>query len=188
MAEPSPQLNVVVLENRQMIATILSELLTGAGYNAQIVAQLAEVAELLPECQPGMLLVDLGMIRPDMRSQWQQLQEQVVALGLPILTFSCSPAADLTEEVLVLRSPGDFAMVVEWIEAEWRKKQPYLGARLIERGLVGGTDVEAVLRVQRELARIGRSYPLGELLVRLGFLTAQDLAQALESANDPDAA
>jgi len=179
MDEQRAQLTIVILENRQMIATILSELLTAAGYTTRLISQIAEAAQALPECQPGMLLTDLGMVRPDMQARWQQLQKQADGLGMPFLTFSCSPLPEPADDILILRSPGDFAMVVQWIEAEWHKKQPYLGTVLVERGLVGGEEVEAMLRVQRELARIGRNYPLGELLVRLGFVSASDLEQAL---------
>jgi hypothetical protein len=124
------------------------------------------------------------MIRPEMQSQWQQLQDQTAALSMPLLPFSCSPLPELAEDVLILRSPGDFASVVQWIEAEWRKKQPYLGMILVERGLVRSEEVEAALRIQRELAGIGRSYPLGDLLVRLGILSAEDLAQVLDEEAD----
>jgi hypothetical protein len=173
-----------VLENRQMIATILSELLAEAGYETQLVARVADVECLLPTCQPGMLLVDMGMIRPEVQAQWQQLQDQTASLSMPLLAFSCSPLPEPVENVLILRSPGDFASVVQWIEAEWRKKQPYLGMILVERGLVRGEEVEATLRIQRELAGVGRSYPLGDLLVRLGILSAEDLAQVLEAESD----
>lgn len=184
MAEQRPQLTIVVLENRQMIATILSELLTEAGHTTHLVAHIAELGGLLPACQPGMLLVDLGMIRPAMQSQWQQLQEQANSLNMPLLTFSCSPLPESAEGGLVLRSPGDFATVVQWIEEEWRKEQPYLGMMLVERGLVRGEEVEAALRIQHELAGIGRNYPLGDLLVRLGILAAEDLALVLDTGAD----
>jgi CheY-like chemotaxis protein len=183
MEDQRPQLTIVVLENRQMIATILSELLTGAGYATRLVSRLADAEDILPQCQPGMFLIDMGMIRPEMQQQWQQLQEQAAALGTPMLTFSCSPLPE-SEDVLILRSPGDFAMVVQWADSEWRKKQPYLGMLLIERGLASGEEVEVALRIQRELSRVGRSYQLGDLLVRLGILSAEDLAQVLDTDSD----
>lgn len=181
MAEKQSQLTIVVLENRQMIATILCELLTEAGYATRLVAQVADVEDALPTSQPGMLLVDMGMIRPEVQYRWQQLQQQADSLNIPLLAFSCSPLPESTEGVLILRSPGDFATVVQWIETEWRKQQPYLGMTLVESGLVSSEDVEAVLCIQRELARIGRNYPLGELLVRLDMLNAEDLEQVLEA-------
>ena len=91
MEEKRPQFTIVVLENRQMIATILSELLTDAGYTTRVVSRVADVDDLLPACQPGMLLVDMGMIRPEMQSQWQQLEDQTASFGMPLLAFSCSP-------------------------------------------------------------------------------------------------
>ena len=180
MDEKKARPTIVILENRQMIATILSDLLVGASYDTRLVARIEDAVQLLPNCQPGVLLVDTGMIRPEMIDLWQQLEADASAHAVPILTFSCSAGSDSSENLLVLRSPGDFASVVQKIEEEWRKKQPFLGTRLRERGLLEAKELEAALRIQRELAQVGRSYPLGDLLVRLNIISAEDLEQVLQ--------
>ena len=172
-------LTIVIVENRQMIATILSDLLAGTGYQTRVVFEVDAVVQVLSECQPGILLVDMGVVRPDQHDQWQRLREQADSCGIPMLRFSCSALPDVDEDVVVLRSPGDFAAVVQRIELEWRKRQPMLGAMLVEQGLVSSEELEAALRVQREMAEVGHSYPLGDLLVRLGMLTAPDLEKVL---------
>ena len=173
-------LTIVILENRQMIATILSDLLTGAGYETRILSRTEMAGDILPECQPGLLLVDLGMLRTDQQGQWQELQESADSYNIPVLTFSCSALPDLAEDVLVLRSPRDFASVVDRIEQACRRKQPFLGMTLVQMGLLDAGEVEVALRVQRELAQVGRAYPLGDLLVRLGMICPEDLQKALQ--------
>ena len=179
MNDKRAQLTILILENRQMIANILADLLGNEGYRTQQALNMEEAKGLLPECQPGFLLVDMGMVRPDRQAPWQELQEAAGAHSVPLIVFSCSAMPDAPGDVLVLRSPGDFAAVVGRISAEWRKKQPFLGMTLVEKGLLSMAELEATLRLQRDMDRTGRSYPLGELLVRLGIVAQEEVDQAV---------
>ncbi len=179
MAEKRPRLTILILENRQMIANILADLLVSEGYRTLHALGLEEARDLLPECRPGFLLVDMGLVRPNRQAQWQELQEAAGAHGVPLIAFSCSAMPATSPDVLLLRSPSDFAAIANKISSEWRKKQPYLGMTLVERGLLSVAELEACLRVQRDLEQVGRSYPLGELLVRLGIVTQEAVDQAV---------
>jgi CheY-like chemotaxis protein len=178
MEEKRARVTILILENRQMIAAILADLLSGTGYQTMLTADIAAVQEALPQRLPAILLADLGMLLPNCAAEWQSLQATAAALGVPVLSFSCSALSE-QQDVLVLRSPADFAAVVDRIEEEWRKKQPFLGMTLVGMGRLRSEELEVALRVQQELARIGWQYPLGELLVRLGIITPEDLETAL---------
>ncbi len=178
MRDDKPRITVVILENRQMIAAILADLLEEAGYSTRHVAQVTEVQGILAQCLPAFLLVDQGMILPNRQAQWDAVAEMAGTLGVPVLSFSCSPLPG-QDDILILRSPGDFAMAVERVEEEWRRKQPYLGMTLVEMGVLVREDLEAVLRVQKELVLVGRQHSLGDLLVRLGIVSQKDLEEAL---------
>lgn len=179
MGEKRPRLTILILENRQMIANILADLLSNEGYRTLQAIGMEEARNLLPECRPGFLLVDMGLVRPDRQAQWQELQEAAGAQGVPLIAFSCSAMPAASADVLVLRSPSDFAEVVGKIASEWRRKQPYLGMTLVEQGHLSVAELEAGLRIQRDLERVGRSYPLGELLVRLGIVSQEAVDQAV---------
>ncbi len=171
-------ITVLILENRQMIAAILADLLAGTGYQTMVTADIVAIQEALPQRLPAILLADLGMLLPGRAAEWQVLQETAGLLCVPVLSFSCSPMPEVGD-VLVLRSPADFATVVGRIEEEWRKKQPFLGMTLVKMGCICQEELDAALRAQRELAQAGRAYPLGDLLVRLGMINPEDLEAAL---------
>lgn len=178
-ADERTSTTILILENRQMIASILADLLAGSGYNAAVLPVIAEAQEALHENMPAFLLVDLGMVTAERKAQWQALKEAAKTLSVPILPFSCSPLPE-EEEALVLRSPSDFAAVVGRIEEELHKKQPYLGMTLVGMGRLTQEELELALRIQTEMAQIGRQHSLGDLLVRLGFISQEDLEEALE--------
>lgn len=180
MREGVERPGIVILENRQTIAAILSDLLEEAGYRTYLASDPEQAREILPQHLPALLLADVGMIRPEQRSQWEALLRTAETLDVPSLFFSCSPVAG-GEDVLVLRSPGDFANVVQKVEEEWHQKQPPLGMMLVERGVITREEVEALLSVQRELARIGRHYSFGDLLIRLGIAEREEVEQALQA-------
>lgn len=180
MRERPERPSIVILENRQTIATILADLLEEAGYRTHPAAGLEQAREILPQHLPALLLADVGMFRPEHRPQWEALRQTAEILGVPSLLFSCSPVAG-AEDVLVLRSPGDFATVVQKVEEEWHQKQPPLRMMLVERGVLTREEVEALLSVQRELARVGRHYSLGDLLIRLGIVEREVVEQALQA-------
>ncbi len=180
MRESAERPGIVILENRQTIAAILADLLEEAGYRTRLTSDPEQAREILPQHLPALLLVDLGMIHPEQRSQWDALRRTAEALEVSLLLFSCSPIAE-AEDVLVLRSPADFAAVVQKVEEEWHRKQPPLGMRLVEMGAITRQEVEALLSVQRELARVGRHYSLGDLLTRLGIADRKVVEQALQA-------
>lgn len=180
MRERTERPGIVILENRRTIATILVDLLEEAGYRTHLTTDLEQAREILPQSLPALLLVDLGMVRPEQRSQWEALRQTAEFLEVPSLLFSCSPIAE-AEDVLILRSPGDFAIVVRKVEEEWQRKHPPLGMTLVEMGAITHEEVEALLSVQRELARVGRHYSLGELLIRLGIADQETVERALRN-------
>lgn len=182
MKERAERPGIVILENRQTIATILADLLEEAGYRTHLTSDPEQAREILPESLPALLLADLGMVRSERRPQWEALRQMAEALDVPLLPFSCSPIAE-AEDVLVLRSPGDFATVVQKVEEEWHRKQPPLGMTLVEMGAITSEEVEALLSIQRELARIGRHYSLGDLLIRLGIVDRETVERALQAQN-----
>ncbi|MGB9724184.1 MAG: hypothetical protein ACPL7G_09850 [Chloroflexia bacterium] len=172
--------DIVILENRQTIATLLADLLAEAGYRVHPASTLEQAQEVLPQHLPALLLADLGMIRPEQAPAWEALCRTAQVLDVPVLPFSCAPLAG-PENVLVLRSPGDFATVVQKVEETWHRKQPPLGMTLVEMGALRMEEVEALLSVQRELARIGRHYSLGDLLIRLDIADRETVERALQA-------
>ncbi len=180
MKERAERPGIIILENRQTIATILADLLEEAGYRTYLASNLEQAQEVLPQHLPALLLVDLGMIRPEHHPQWEVLRQTAKDLDVPSLLFSCSPVPE-GEDVLVLRSPCDFATVVQKVEEEWHRKQPPLGMTLVEIGVITREEVEVLLSVQRELARIGRHYSLGDLLIRLGIADREAVERALQA-------
>jgi len=179
MENEQSQITVVILENRQMIASILADLLTGAGYGVRLVQKTAEGREVLPQFLPAILLADLGLAGQEEQG-WRALREAAEAFGTPVITFSCS-ALPGAEGVLVLRSPGDFAAVVGKVEQELQRKKSPLGMILVEMGEMNLEELEAVLRIQKDLALVGRKLLLGDLFVRLGFISPEVLQQALQA-------
>jgi CheY-like chemotaxis protein len=180
MTDKRTRLTVLIVENRQTIATILSELLAGAGYSTRVVSTISEARAVLAEFQRGTLLVDMGMVRPDQEQPWQQLLAAAESCNLPVLTFSCSALPEGAGDVMVLRSPGDFAAVVDRVQLEWLRQRPLLGATMVGMGLLNAEELDAALTAQREFRQVGRNYPLGELLVRLGIISPEDLERALQ--------
>jgi|YNPNPStandDraft_1061719.scaffolds.fasta_scaffold11478_2 CheY-like chemotaxis protein len=180
MAERAERPDIVILENRQTIAAILADLLEEAGYRTHLTSDPEQAQAILPQCLPALLLADLGMIRPEQRPPWEELRRAAEALEVPLLLFSCSPL-DEGEGLLVLRSPADFATIVQRVEEEWHRKQPPLGMTLVEMGVLSREEVETLLSIQRELAHIGRRYSLGDLLVRLDIADPETVERALQS-------
>lgn len=186
MAENRSRITIVILENRAAIAAILADLLGGVGYRARPAATIEEAFNLVQQNLPAVLLADLGMVRPPAQAQWQALQEWATEHEVAVLRFSCSPVPEGgLADLLVLRSPGDFAAVVDKVEAEWHKKQPLLGTTLVGMGCLREEELEVVLQVQRDLATVGRTYALGDLLLRLGLVSREALEEALRQQELP---
>jgi hypothetical protein len=162
-----------------MIAAILIDLLEEAGYLAEQVTSFSEAQQTLAHDPPAFLLVDRGMVKPELEPEWLALDEMAQTIEVPLLLFSCSPLPGVNQD-LILRSPSDFATVVEKVTQELRTRPPFLGMTLLHMGLLQMEELEAALRIQKELSKISRRYPLGELLVRLGFIDEESLEQALK--------
>lgn len=180
MDEKRSRITILIVENRLTIAAILADLLTTSGYRTQTVISAESARELLPQHLPAILLIDRGMARPQQQAEWQELETMAAALSVPILRFSCSPLPEeAASDVLVLRSPADFAAVVDRIEEQWHRKQPFLGMVLVDLGRLRQEELDVALRFQRDLAQLGRHYALGDLLLRLGMVSPEDIEEAL---------
>jgi len=180
MDEKRSRITVIIVENRLTIAAILADLLTTSGYRTQTAVSVEAAREALPQRLPAILLADMGMVRPQHQAEWQELETMATALSVPILRFSCSPLPEeAAGDVLVLRSPGDFADVVDRIEEQWHRKQPFLGMVLVDLGRLRQEELDIALRIQRDLAQLGRHYALGDLLLRLGMVSSEDVEEAL---------
>ncbi len=171
-------LPILILENRQMIASILTDLLQGAGYQAEAVSTILEAIHALLSHPPAFFLADRGMVKPEEDEEWKRLMATIHELDLPALFFSCAPHPEI-DPALVLRSPGDFAGVIAQVQEILRLRTPLLGITLVKMEKLRQEELDVVLRVQRELEGLGRRYPLGELLVRLDFVDPQTLEEAL---------
>jgi len=178
VAAQSPPVSILILENRQMIATILADLLGEAGYQPYLFSEVSQIQQSLLQYLPAILLIDVGMIRKGQQAQWEALQEMANSLDLPIIHFACSPLPN-QENLLLLRSPSDFTLVIERLERIRQQKQPFLGVTLVQMNLLSSEALEIVLRLQKELARIGRQHTLGDLLIRLDMVTPEGLEEAL---------
>ena len=174
----SSPLSILILENRQMIASILADLLREAGHQPEIATTATEAQEALQNNPPAFFLADRGMRKPEEQQEWEALEEAVQSLEVPVIYFSCAPTPDVPPE-LVLRSPGDFAGVIERVERELRLHAPLLGTALVEMGRLTQAELDAALRIQQELRGIGKSIPLGELLLRLDLVDEESLQEAL---------
>lgn len=179
MSEEQGQITALIVENRQMIATILADLLEDAGYSPQVLGTFTQAIEILPQQLPAAILVDHGMIRAEQVKEWESLEETARLLEIPLLSFSCSPLAD-RDDLLILRSPADFARAVEMLGREVEKTKPLVGMALVRAGFVSFEEVEGVLQIQRQLAALGRRYSLGDLFVQLGFVGREALERALK--------
>jgi CheY-like chemotaxis protein len=169
---------VLILENRQTIAMILADLLEGAGYDTEVVSEIIDAQEVLPRVLPALFLADLGMVRPEHQVYWQSLESTAASLNIPLLLFACSPLPGV-KDLLVLRSPADFAMVVETVQRKVRLKPPLLGMTMVDLELISTKELNAVLDIQKCLAQIGRYYSLGDLCVRLDLISPEELQRAL---------
>jgi hypothetical protein len=178
MEKTSSAVTVLILENRQTIAMILADLLEGAGYDTEVVTAIAEAQGAMAKYLPALLLVDVGMVRPEFEPHWQKLQSQAESFGIPVLSFACSALPGFGD-ILVLRSPGDFAAVVETVQRTVRLKPPLLGMTMVDLDIITTKELNAVLDIQKGLAQIGRYFSLGDLLVRLEMVEPEDLQRAL---------
>lgn len=178
MVQEQPPITVLILENRQMIAAILADLLKEAGYHTEMVTTTADLQEILPKRLPALLLADIGMIQARKQADWEPIEELARSLDVPISLFSCSPTQE-EGEIMILRSPADFATVVDSVKKVLRTRPAFLGMALVEKNLLDKEELEAALRIQRELTKVGRPYPLGDLLVRLDFVSQEAIEQAL---------
>lgn len=178
MAAQTPLISTLILENRQMIATILADLLEEAGYRPCLFSEVGQMQQSLLQHLPAILLIDVGMIREKQQAQWEMLQDMANSLDLPIIHFACSHLPD-QEDLLMLRSPSDFTMVIERLERVRQQKQPFLGVTLVQMNLLSSEALEIALHLQKELARIGRQHTLGDLLIRLDMVTPEGLEDAL---------
>jgi len=179
MRDERAQVTVVILENRQMIASILADLLTAAGFAVRAVPRTADVREALHQSLPAVLLADLGVASQDDVTEWQSVKILAEAFGVPVIPYSCAPLSG-AEGVPVLRSPGDFAAVAGKVELALRRRRSPLGMILVDAGHLTLEEMETALHIQKELAQVGRKYLLGDLLVRLGIVSPESLLQALE--------
>lgn len=174
------RITIIMVENRMTIAAILADLLTAAGYQTRSAVSPADAREMIATHLPAILLADVGMFRPEQQAEWQELEATATTLEVPMLRFSCSPLPEGARgDVLVLRSPSDFAAVVEKVEEEWHHKQPFLGTALVQMGCLKEEELEVALRLQRDLVQLGRHYTLGDLLLRLGLVGPEDVENAL---------
>ncbi|MBN1483205.1 MAG: hypothetical protein JXA37_00655 [Chloroflexia bacterium] len=180
MEQQSLTHTALILENRHTIASILAELLQEAGYPTFIFSELALLHENLPRYLPAVLLADLGMLQEHPDPLWPEVLQAIESLDIPILYFACSTIADAGENVLLLRSPGDFAAIVDKLERELLQKRPALGITLINMGQLEPTALDVALRLQKDLALLGRRHSLGDLLVRLDLISTDTLEKALQ--------
>lgn len=174
--EESPR--TLVLENRQLIAEILCDLLQEAGFHPLLAVSLELAPQILLKDPPEIVLADLGWLRNAPEALRRTLEEALEEAHVPVVYFSCAPLPD-AEGVPLLRSPSDFATVVDAVWQAVRRKRWPLGMMLVEMGAINLEELETALRIQKELAQIGRKFLLGQLLVRLGFVTEEVLEQAL---------
>lgn len=178
MATEGESPRILVLENRQLIAEILCDLLQEAGLYPLLAVSLEQVPQILLKDPPEIVLADLGWVRNVPEALRQTLEEALGQASVPVVYFSCAPLPG-SEGVPLLRSPSDFATVVDAVWQAVRRKRWPLGMVLVEMGAINLQELETALRIQKDLAQIGRQFLLGQLLVRLGFVTEEVLGQAL---------
>lgn len=169
---------ILVLENRQLIAEILCDLLRESGFYPLLAVSLDQAVQALRKDPSEIVLADLGWLQKAPQEARNSLEEAVRNTRVPVVYFSCSPLPE-AEGVPLLRSPGDFATVVDAVWQAVRRKRWPLGMVLVEMGAIQLQELETVLRIQKELAGIGRKFLLGQLLVRLGFVAEEVVEKAL---------
>ncbi|MGC8874848.1 MAG: hypothetical protein ACP5SI_10455, partial [Chloroflexia bacterium] len=145
--EDSPR--ILGLENRQLIAEILCDLLREARFYPLLAASLDLVPSMLRRDPPEIVLADLGWLQKAPEALRGAFEEALQETRVPVVHFSCAPVPG-AEGVPLLRSPSDFATVVDALWQAVRRKRWPLGMVLVEMGAIRLQELEVVLRIQKE--------------------------------------
>jgi DNA-binding response OmpR family regulator len=112
---------ILIVEDEQPIATMLSEFLSEAGYETEIARDGAEALDRIDDAQPNLIIMDLMMPRLTGGEAARILRREPSTAGIPILAISAIGDAETMIDLLavdaVLAKPFDLEDLRQHVDA-----------------------------------------------------------------------
>ena len=184
-----PEPTVLVADDDAGLRAAARMTLTAQGWTVIEASTPDECLSLARRHRPEVLLLDVNFegYRRDGYSVCRELKAAHETRSIRIVLFTArddpegrafASAVGASAFIVKPFGPMDLADLLQ-ILLHGSKRDPGIGIHLIEAGVLRPAQLEQAL-AEQDRRRRGRRLPLGEILVRLGFATPEDVQKAVE--------